>query len=446
VFAFGTELRAMSFNEVLGFDETAGLYASTPEQDFLNHTWQDKHSIIRIEQLETVVRDKVPAAVLDDIRAGLKKVGMSIRLNPYVMDLIDWRNAETDPIRRQFLPMLSELEADHPCMSVDSLEERNTSPAPNLVHRYPDKVLFLVTSVCPVYCQYCTRSYAVGQDTPSLQKDNVTSANGWAAALDYIRSHPAIEDVVVSGGDIARLKPQNIKALGHALLDIEHVRRIRFATKSVSVQPMKFLSDEAWFSAIVEVARRGREMFKNVFVHTHFNHPREVTPLVEKAMRRLFAESIYVRNQAVLLRGVNNDPATLIDLTKKLGRVNIQPYYVYSCDMVMGTEHFRVSIDEMQHLEREVRGATAGFNTPLFIVDAPGGGGKRDVHSYEYRNDKYGITGYRSPSVDRNRMFFHFDPLRTLDAAARAEWRAAGGREAILGRLRLSQPVTEAAE
>jgi lysine 2,3-aminomutase len=436
----------MSFYDVLGFESSSGLYASTPREDFLNHTWQDKNSNIRIEQLEALVRDKVSAGVLDEIRDGLKKVGMSIRLNPYIMDLIDWRNAETDPIRRQFLPMLSELEADHPCMSVDSLEERNTSPAPNLVHRYPDKVLFLVTSVCPVYCQYCTRSYAVGQDTPSLQKDNVTSANGWTAALDYIRANPAIEDVVVSGGDIARLKPANIKVLGNALLDIPHVRRIRFATKSVSVQPMKFLTDEAWFSSIVEVARRGREMFKSVFVHTHFNHPREVTPLVEKAMRRLFAESIHVRNQAVLLRGVNDDAKTLTDLTKKLGRVNIQPYYVYSCDMVMSTEHFRVSIEEMQHLEREVRGATAGFNTPLFIVDAPGGGGKRDVHSYEYRNDKYGITGYRSPSVDRNRMYFHFDPLRTLDAEARAEWRAPGGRETILERLRLAKPIAVAAE
>lgn len=436
----------MSFTDYLGFDRSSGLYASTSKEEFLNHNWQDKNSIIRIEQLEAVIRDAAPAGVVSEIRDGLKKVGMSIRLNPYMMDLVDWQNAETDPIRRQFLPMISELEPDHPCMSVDSLEERNTSPAPNLVHRYPDKVLFLVTSVCPVYCQYCTRSYAVGQDTATLRKDNVTSANGWTAALEYIRSNPSIEDVVVSGGDIARLKPANIKALGHALLDIEHVRRIRFATKSVSVLPMKFLSDETWFSAIVEVAQRGRQMFKSVFVHTHFNHPREVTPLVEQAMRRLFSEGIHVRNQAVLLRGINDDPQTLIELTKKLGRVNIQPYYVYSCDMVLGTEHFRVRVPEMQRLEREVRGATAGFNTPLFIIDAPGGGGKRDVHSYEYRNDKYGISGYRSPSVDPNRMFYHFDPLRELDASARAEWRAPGGRDAILHRLGLVRPASVAAE
>lgn len=436
----------MSFTDVIGFGNTTGLYASTPKELFLDHNWQDKNSIIRVEQLEALISSSAKPTLVEEIKAGLKKVGMSIRLNPYIMELIDWRNAETDPIRRQFLPMLSELEDDHPCMTVDSLEERNTSPAPNLVHRYPDKVLFLVTSVCPVYCQFCTRSYAVGQDTPSLQKDNVTSANGWSAALDYIRANPAIEDVVISGGDLARLKPQNIRLLGNALLDIEHIRRIRFATKSVSVQPMKFLSDEAWFSAIVDVAKRGRAMFKSVFVHTHFNHPREVTPLVESAMRRLFSEGIHVRNQAVLLRGVNDDSRTLVELTKKLGRVNIQPYYVYSCDMVMGTEHFRVPIKEMQRFERDVRGATAGFNTPLFIVDAPGGGGKRDVHSYEFRNERYGITGYRSPSVDPNRMYYYVDPLRALEPAARLEWRQPGGRDAIFARLGLSRPMPMAAE
>lgn len=431
----------MPIADILGFERTSGIFAATDKSKFLDHNWQDKNSVIRVEQLESVLGGAASESFIKEMREGLKKVGMSIRLNPYILDLIDWRDAESDPIRRQFLPMLSELEEDHPCTSVDSLAERKTSPAPNLVHRYPDKVLFLVTSVCPVYCQYCTRSYAVGQSTESLQKDPVATANGWLAALNYIRSNPNIEDVVVSGGDIARLKPQHIKLIGHALLDIEHVRRIRFATKSVSVQPMKFITDETWFSALTEVAQRGRSMFKSVFVHTHFNHPREVTPLVEEAMRRLFAEAIHVRNQAVLLRGVNDDASTLIELNKKLSRVNIQPYYVYSCDMVMGTEHFRVPVDEMQRLEREVRGATAGFNTPLFIVDTPGGGGKRDVHSYEHQDSRLGVTGYRSPLVDPNKMYFYFDPLRTLDAAARAEWRAPGGREAILARLPSMRPA-----
>jgi lysine 2,3-aminomutase len=205
---------------------------------------------------------------------------MSIRINPYIVGLIDWSKADYDPIRRQFLPMASELEDDHPCLVVDSLEEQDHSPVQGIVHRYPDKVLFLVTAICPVYCQYCTRSYAVGMDTPLVQKEHVTSAKNWAAALDYIRNHPQVEDIVISGGDLSRLKAVHVRELGNALLDIDHVRRIRFATKAVSVQPMKFLSDEDWTAAVLQVIERGRDLFKDVCIHTHFNHPREITEFV----------------------------------------------------------------------------------------------------------------------------------------------------------------------
>lgn len=427
----------MALTDLPTFERSNSLYEDVSDDQFFDHKWQDRNSVTRIDQLEALVEGKASESSIADMRAGLSKVGMSIRLNPYILEMIDWSDAKSDPIRRQFLPMESELLEDHPFTTVDSLDEQHTSPVPNIVHRYPDKVLFLATSVCPVYCQYCTRSYAVGQDTESLSKENVTSPAGWQTALEYIRSNPTIEDVVISGGDVARLKAAHIKLLGHALLDIEHVRRIRFATKSVSVQPMKFLTDDPWFDAIVEVADRGREMFKSVFVHTHFNHPREVTSTVELAMRRLFAHGIYVRNQAVLLRGVNDDAATMVELIKKLGRCNIQPYYVYSCDMVLGTEHYRVTVEEMQQLEREVRGATAGFNTPLFIVDLPGGGGKRDVHSYEFRSERYGITGYRSPNVDADRMFLYFDPIHTLEQDAQEEWTAPGGARRILQKLGL---------
>ncbi len=424
----------------------AKLYPNATEAEFTNHFWQDKHAVTRFQQLEALLKDVVSAAALQEMGAGLGKVGMSIRLNPYVLSLIDWASVEADPIRRQFLPMRFELEDDHPCLAFDSLEERETSPVPGLVHRYPDKVLFLVTSVCPVYCQYCTRSYAVGQDTALAKKDNVTSAQNWTAAFDYIRAHPQIEDVVVSGGDVSRLKPANIRLLVNTLLEIPHIRRIRLATKAISVLPQKVLTDDEWLKAIVEVVQRGRTMFKDVCVHTHFNHPREVTPMVERAMRRLHGEGIYVRNQAVLLRGVNDDAKTLIDLVKGLGRVNIHPYYVYLCDMVTSTEHFRLPLATAQRLEKEVRGATAGFNTPLFVCDAPGGGGKRDVHSAEFYNDTFGISGFRSPSVDPNRLYYYFDPLRALDQEAQQAWRVPGARDRILGNLGLLAPTAEAAE
>ncbi|GBF27498.1 L-lysine 2,3-aminomutase [bacterium MnTg02] len=415
--------------------ENRTLYDHASAAEFNDHRWQDKNSVARFKQLEALLEGLIAPSLLDEIGAGLSKVGMSIRLTPYIMSLIDWRNADTDPIRRQFLPMLSEQEADHPCLAVDSLGERETSPVPSLVHRYPDKVLFLVTSVCPVYCQYCTRSYAVGQDTLLVQKDHVTSARNWEAAFDYIRAHPEIEDIVISGGDVARLKPANIRLLGNTLLEIEHVRRLRFATKALSVQPMKFLSDDDWFQAIVEVVEYGRSMFKDVCVHTHFNHPNEITPLVEQAMRRLHNEGVYVRNQAVLLRGVNDDTDTLIKLFRGLGRMNIHPYYVYLCDMVMGTEHFRVPLSTAQELEKTVRGTTAGFNTPLFVVDAPGGGGKRDVHSAEFQEVEFGISGFRSPAVDPLRMYHYFDPLRSLGQAAREAWKMPGSKDQIMAKL-----------
>jgi len=397
------------------------IWRDVTRAEFEDSAWQDKHAVIRIAQLDAVLGQLISPDSLNDIETGLLKVGMSIRLNPYIISLVDWSNVEADPIRRQFLPMASELEDDHPCLVVDSLKESSQSPVQGLVHRYPDKALFLVTSVCPVYCQYCTRSYAVGLDTQLIQKENVTSAKNWAAALEYVRSHPQIEDIVVSGGDVSRLKAANLKELGNALLDIPNVRRIRLATKALAVQPMKFLSDEEWTGVVLDLVAGSRELFKDVCIHTHFNHPREVTPLVEQAMRRLHSHGVIVRNQSVLLRGVNDHAATLRALYKALGAVNIHPYYVYLCDMVKGTEHFRVSLATAQRLEKEVRGATAGFNTPLVIVDTPAG--KRDVHSTEFHDREYGVSGFIAPIVAPGREFKYFDPLRTLGPGAKRAWR-----------------------
>ena len=167
------------------------IWRNVSREEFEDSAWQDKNAITRIAQLGLVVKDFVTPGLLSDIEAGVMRSGMSVRINPYVICLINWQKAETDRIRRQFLPMASELEGDHPCLVVDSLEETSHSPVQSLVHRYPDKALFLVTSVCPVYCQYCTRSYAVGLDTPLVQKEHVMSAKNWAAALGvHPRSSP----------------------------------------------------------------------------------------------------------------------------------------------------------------------------------------------------------------------------------------------------------------
>jgi lysine 2,3-aminomutase len=196
---------------------------------------------------------------------------------------------------------------------------------------------------------------------------------------------------------------------------------------------MKFLTDHEWVGAVLEVVEHGRSMFKDVCIHTHFNHPNEITSFAERAMHVLHERGVFVRNQAVLLRGVNDDAETLKALIKGLGRLNIHPYYLYLCDMVKGTEHFRLPLATARQLEKEVRGATAGFNTPTFVVDTPGG--KRDVHSAEFQESKYGVAVFASPAVANGNRFYYFDPIRSLSDAGAIAWAAPDAREAIIARV-----------
>ncbi|HQU74596.1 MAG TPA: KamA family radical SAM protein, partial [Calditrichia bacterium] len=328
-----------------------------------------------------------------------------------------------DPLRKQFIPVASNLRRDHPKLTLDSLHEQEDSPVDGLVHRYFDKALFLPLDVCPVYCRFCTRSYAIGSDTDLVTKYSFKPVpKKWDRAFAYIASRPEIEDVVVSGGDSYMLIPDRIRQIGEMLLAIPHVRRIRFASKGPAVLPMKILSDQPWSQALIEVVNKGREMGKDVVLHTHFNSPNEITEITRKAMQFLFKEGVTVRNQSVLLRGVNDNIQDMIHLVRKLSYMNVQPYYVYQHDMVRGLEEMRTTIQSAVELERNVRGATAGFNTPLFVMDAPGGGGKRDVHSYDYYDPVSGISVYRSPSVDEEKVYLYFDPIQLLPEEGQALW------------------------
>jgi lysine 2,3-aminomutase len=337
--------------------------------------------------------------------------------------LVDWTRPYEDPIRRQFIPVASKLLPDHPRLTLDSLHEQDDAPVQGLTHRYVDKVLFLPLQTCPVYCRFCTRSYAIGPDTESVDKAALAKTPElWKQAFAYIASRPEIEDVVISGGDAYQMAPKNVTLIGESLLAIPHVRRMRFATKGPAVMPMKILTDAAWVDALTGVVDKGRAMGKDVVLHTHFNSPNEISEITRRAMRLLFERGVTVRNQSVLIRGVNDDPLTMTLLTKRLSWVNVHPYYVYMHDLVKGVEELRTSIQTSVDLEKYVRGTTAGFNTPLFICDAPGGGGKRDVHSYDYYDRANGIAVYSAPSVKPGQSFLYFDPIDTLAADAQARW------------------------
>ncbi len=399
-------------------------YSDITKEQFNDHKWQLKESVNSVKSLVETLKDAVSKEFIDDLEEGFKKAPMAVRVTPYVLSLIDWDNPYTDPLRRQFIPLASKLTEDHPELHLDTLHEQADSPTLGLTHRYPDKVLFLAGDICPVYCRYCTRSYAVGFDTQNVEKLKLSqSEKRWEPAFDYIKNTPQVEDVVISGGDSYMLRANRIKLIGETLLNMPNVRRIRYATKGPAIMPQKILTDHEWYNALKEVAELGRKMHKEVCVHTHFSHPNEITETSLEAMNRLMEDGITVRNQSVLQRGVNDTPETMILLTKRLSYINVQPYYIYMHDLVQGVEDLRTTLQCGIDIEKRVRGVTAGFNTPNIVVDAPGGGGKRDLHSYEHYNRETGISVYTAPSVKPGSYFMYFDPIDTLSPEIQKAWR-----------------------
>ncbi|MEM7313862.1 MAG: KamA family radical SAM protein [Planctomycetota bacterium] len=394
-------------------------------EEFGSHSWQSRKSVCNLKQVKETLGDRISDAHMEDIEAALRIAPMNIRITPYVFALIDWNNPVDDPLRTQFLPFASQMLPDHPFYLADSLGEDDDAPVPMLTHRYPDKVLFLPLTTCPVYCSYCTRSRIIGGSTESVEKDTYgANMAKWEPAFQYLRDNPKIEDVVISGGDAFNMTAKHLRHIGETLLSIPHIRRLRYATKGIAILPMKILNDEKWMEAFLDVHRQGRELGKQVVIHTHFSSPKEITQWSKSAMDRLFSENVLVRNQAVLQEGVNNCQDTMITMGRKLSYINVQSYYVYIHDMVPGCEHLRTTLSDGVELEKRVRGTTAGFNIPTFVCDAPGGGGKRHVASYEHYNAETGISTWRTPNVKPGELFLYFDPLHRLDPSMQERWQS----------------------
>ncbi|KAI4940734.1 hypothetical protein J4E86_010706 [Alternaria arbusti] len=411
-------------------------------EEFISYRWQlrntvsDKHKLYQF--LKTALPDKLLRSQHDQLRkirtkndfiedaiAAIKLAPMAIRLTPHVLSLVDWQNAVDDPIRRQFLPLRSGIIPDHKNMELDSLHEEADSPVPGLVHRYPGRALFLATSICPVYCRFCTRSYAVGGNTDTVsKKPQKPSRKRWEVIFDHIANDESLEDIVVSGGDAYFLQPDHIKEIGERLLNIAHIKRVRFASKGLAVAPGRILDDsDPWVDSLIEVSNKGRDMGKQVCLHTHINHANEITWITELAANKLFKHGVIVRNQSVLLKGVNDDFGPLSDLIKKLSNINIQPYYVYQCDMVQGIEDLRTPLSKIIDLDKELRGTLSGFMMPSFVIDLPGGGGKRLVSTYEKYED--GVAEYKAPGLPGakgTRTYTYFDP-KPVESAVLEEFR-----------------------
>jgi lysine 2,3-aminomutase len=349
----------------------------------------------------------------------------------------------SDPVRRYILPVFSDRRADwpsHPRATRDALHEQEMWTVEGLTHRYPTKVLAEVVPTCPQYCGHCTRMDLVGQNTPQVTKTKFTikPTDRLAAILAYLRAHPEVRDVVVSGGDVANVPWRRLEAFTAQLLDIDSIRDIRLASKALVTLPQYWLSSEV-LSGMERLAKVARDRDVHIAVHTHANSARSVTPLAARAARAVLGTGIRdVRNQGVLMHGVNDSAEQLLDLCFALvDGAGITPYYFYLCDMIPFSEHWRIPLSRAQRLQDEIMGYLPGFATPRIVCDVPYVG-KRWVHqTVEYdrtRGISYWDKNYRTPleADDTDalaRRHEYLDPIHTLPEEGQEWWR----REALQG-------------
>lgn len=325
-----------------------------PEESWSTWSWQLQNAKKTREQFAQ--RFSLTPSEIRGFEEG--KELFQVRATPYYLGLIRAQD-EHDPIRRMIFPQAQELEMGAQA-EFDPLGEKRNSPVARILHRYPDRVLFLVTDLCSVYCRYCTRKHFTGQDQAMPKADE------YARALDYIRTHPGIREVILSGGDPLTLGDKHLARILNDLRAIEHVEIIRVGTRMPVVCPMRVTPE------LVAILRAARP----VYLMTHFNHPRELTAEAVAALELLVDHGIPVMNQMVLLNGVNNHPAIVQALARRLLFLRVKPYYMFQCDPSQGTDHLRTSVEESLEIQRELWGVLSGLAMPTLSLDIPNGGGK----------------------------------------------------------------------
>jgi len=400
--------------------------------------WQRAHTIKNLTELKRALGEHLTDDLYSDIeRDQQERATMSMLLPPQMINTMDEADLRSDPVRRYMAPAFTDREQEfpsHPMASRDSLHEADMWAVEGLTHRYPTKVLAELIPTCPQYCGHCTRMDLVGNDTTQIlkYKFEMKQNERWDAMLDYLRRTPSVRDVVVSGGDMANVPIKRLRDWLLALMDVENVRDIRIATKGLMGIPQHFLQDEV-LAGYDEIAKRAHERGVEVAIHTHVNAAQQITPLVGDAVRKLLDMGYRdVRNQGVLLRGVNTTPKQILELCfTLLDHAKIMPYYFYLCDMIPNSEHWRLAVSEAQDLQFAIMGYLPGFATPRFVCDVPFVG-KRWVHmvssydrvkgiTYWKKNYRTGIE-YDDPEA-LSREYPYYDPIYTLPEEGQRYWR-----------------------
>jgi len=312
-------------------------------------------------RIRTVDQLKAYFPIIDDTGISKAAEKFPLAVTPYYASLIQRANS-SDPIYRMCVPEAAELE-DPPFLSDDPLEEDEDMPVPNLVHRYPDRALFIVTTTCASYCRHCTRKRVAGARETSISQRQMDRV------LAYLAAHPEISDVIVSGGDAFTMSTEALEKILAALRSVPSIDIIRIGTRTPVVMPMRITGE------LVSMLRK----YHPIWVNTHFNHPNELTREAAEACGRLVDGGIPMGNQSVLLAGVNDNPQTIERLSRGLVKIRVRPYYLFQCDLVRGVEHFRTPLSRGIEIMEYLRGRVGGIAIPLFVVDAPHGGGKIPV-------------------------------------------------------------------
>jgi lysine 2,3-aminomutase len=413
-------------------------FRDTTAAEWRSAQWQRAHTVKNLRQLAAVFGGLAPESLLSSVaRDQADHATMSMLIPPQMLNTMDEQDLWACPVRRYMLPAFDDRDAEwpsHPLATRDSLHEQDMWKVEGLTHRYPTKVLAELLPTCPQYCGHCTRMDLVGNSTAQVAKYRfqVKQPARHEQILDYLRRTPGVRDVVVSGGDIANLPIRVLEQFVAGLLDIDHIRDVRLASKALMGLPQHFLQDEV-LQGLARLARLARERGVDLALHTHVNHANQLTPLVAEAAGKLLDLGFRdVRNQGVLLRGVNTTPAALLELCfTLLDRARIMPYYFYMCDMIPNSEHWRISLARAQALQHAIMGWLPGFATPRVVCDVPFVG-KRWVHQVEAYDREKGIswwtknyrTGIEVDDPDAlQRRYEYYDPVRDLPDAGKAYWR-----------------------
>ncbi len=332
-------------------------FPNVSDSDWNDWKWQVRNRIETLEELKKYI--KLTAEEEEGVRKSLQTLRMAI--TPYYLSLIN-PNDPNCPVRKQAIPSISETFTSAADL-LDPLHEDEDSPVPGLTHRYPDRVLFLITDMCSMYCRHCTRRRFAGQKDAATPKDNIDKG------IEYIANHPEVRDVLLSGGDALLVSDSRLEEIISRLREIPHVEIIRIGSRTPVVLPQRITDD------LVNMLKK----YHPVWLNTHFNHSDEITPESYEACSKLANAGVPLGNQSVLLRGVNDCPNIMKKLVHNLVKMRVRPYYIYQCDLSMGLEHFRTPVSKGIEIIESLRGHTSGYAVPTFVVDAPGGGGKTPV-------------------------------------------------------------------